>query len=195
MTILANIAAGNMRRRLTGSRYAVMTAAAVADDANVIKVRRYPACRRMAVVTGVAAGHMSWGLAGRDAAVVTRAAGTDDLCMINADNRSEGDDAVTVFADVSRLHVRAVLAGRVGAIMAARTIARNIDVIKVGRDPGVCRMAIVTGFATRDVRRRFARRDIAVVAGLTTADDLGVINHCRRRPEVYAMAVFAYGRR
>lgn len=195
MAVLANITAGNMHWRLARRRHTVMTTAAVADDANVIKVCRYPAGRRMAVVTGIAARHMCWCLAGRYSAVMARAAAADDLRMIDTHHRAERDDAVTVLTNRSGLNMRCVLTGRVGTVMAAHAITRNVDVIKVRRDPGVCRMAIVTGLAARDVRRRLAGRNVAVVTGLTTADDLGVIDHCHWRPKIDAMAVFANGGR
>lgn len=42
---------------------------------------------------------------------------------------------MAVFADIGRLNVRQVLARSVGTVMTAGTVARNIYVVEVGRQP------------------------------------------------------------
>ena len=44
--------------------------------------------------------------------------------------------AMTVLADIRRLDVRRTLAGRVEAVVATHTIARNVGMIEYGRYPG-----------------------------------------------------------
>lgn len=85
-----------------------------------------------------------------------------------------------------------IFAGSVGAIVATRTVAGDINVIKVRRGPARSRMAVVAGFATSDMRWRLTRCDVAVMAGLATANDLGVIDHGGWRPKINAMTVFAH---
>jgi len=42
---------------------------------------------------------------------------------------------MAVFAHISRLNVRQVLARRVGTVVAAGTVSRNVYVIEIGRQP------------------------------------------------------------
>ena len=51
-------------------------------------------------------------------------------------------------------------------------------------------MAIITSAAAGDVCRRLASRDIAVVTGLASTNYLGVVDHCRWRPNIHAMTIF-----
>lgn len=55
-------------------------------------------------------------------------------------------------------------------------------------------MTVVTSVAACNVRRRLAGCNITVVTGLATANDLRMVHHNRRRPEVYAMAILANSR-
>ena len=164
MTIFTEVAGRDVRGRLARSGHAVMTTAAVADNANVIKVCGHPTSRRMAVVTGVATRHMRRRLAGSGYAIVAGATGANDLGVINHGGRQPRDHAVAVFANGSGLDVSWVFAGCVRAVVAARTVACDVDVIEIRRNPIRGRMTVVAGFATRDVCRCFPSRDVAVVA-------------------------------
>jgi len=87
----------------------------------------------VAVVAIIAAGDMRGMLAGRDDAVMTGAAGTDDLGMVDRVSRGPDVRRVAVFADVAGLDVIWRLAGRVRAVMAAKAVASDVDVIEIRR--------------------------------------------------------------
>ncbi len=42
---------------------------------------------------------------------------------------------MAVFTNIGRLYVRRVFAGCIGAVVAARTIASDVDVIEIGWNP------------------------------------------------------------
>lgn len=102
---------------------------------------------------------------------------------------------MAVFAYRCRLHMRWVLACGIAAVVAARTISGDIDVVKVCRDPAACGMAIVTIVATDDVVRIFARCDCAVMAGSATTNNLQMIDVESRRKAIRCMAILTYARR
>ena len=195
VAVFANITAGNVGWVFASRGDAVMAAAAIADDANMVEVGGYPAGRGMAIVTGIGAGHMGRVFAGSGYTIVAGPAGANNLCMVDHIDWSEGDDAMTIFANCCGLYMGRVLADRIGAVMAAHTIAGDVHVIEVCRGPGDGRMAVVAGVAARDMGWRFTRRNITVVAGLAAANNLGMINHKYRRPEIDAMAILAHSRR
>jgi len=78
---------------------------------------------------------MSRVLAGRGQAVMAAAATAQHLCMINAIGWRKRDRVMTVLTDIGRLNMRRILAGRVGTVVATRAIARDVDVVEVGRYP------------------------------------------------------------
>jgi len=88
-----------------------------------------------------------------------------------------------------------VLAGRVGAVMAADAVTRDVHVIEVRRYPGDRRVAVIAVVAAGDVRRMFAGRGIAVMTGKTGSEHLRVIDHVRGRPDHVVVAVLADIRR
>ena len=102
---------------------------------------------------------------------------------------------MTVLADIRRLEVVRILAGRVEAVVAAMTVAGNADVVEHDGNPGVGRMAVVTLLARRRMRRRFAGSHDPVVTGATTAQHGRVIHVCDRAPGRGRMAVAADFRR
>ena len=85
-----------------------------------------------------------------------------------------------------------VLAGRVGAVVAADAVARDIHVIEIRRDPGDGCMAVVAVVAARDVRRVLARGGIAVVTGEAGPEDLRVVDRVSWRKCHVVVAVLAY---
>ena len=163
VAVLANIAGIDMCRMFAGGRNPVMTTAAIADDADVIKVGRNPPGSSMAVVTGIGACHVRRRFAGGRHAIMARPTGADDLSVVNCQCRRKGHDAVTILANRCGLDMRRVLASCIRTVVTTHAVARDIDVIKVRWCPGNSRVAVVAGFATRYVRRRFAGSDIAVV--------------------------------
>ena len=88
--------------------------------------------------------------------------------------------------------MRRVLASCIGAVVTTNAIARDIDVIEVGRDPRNRRMAVIAVFAARDVGRVLARGGVAIVAGSAGPEDLGMVDHVSRRKCHVVVAVLAY---
>ena len=88
--------------------------------------------------------------------------------------------------------MRRVLAGGVGAVVATDAIARDVGVIEVGRNPRVGRVAVITVFATRYVRRVLAGCCVAIVAGAAGPEYLGVVDRVSRRKCYVVVTVLAY---
>lgn len=103
-------------------------------------------------------------------------ASTDDLCMIDSNRWQPCNDAMTIFANRCRLDVRSTLTRRVGAVVATSTIATNIDVIEIRGRPRHGRVTIVASLTACNVGWSFAGRNIAIVAGLTGANNLRVVH-------------------
>ena len=176
---------------LAGGIGAVMAADAVIGDVGVIEDRRYPGVGRMAIITVVTTGDVRRVLALGRVAIVAREAGADDLCVINHVCRRKRHVVVAVLTNVGGINVSRMLAGGIGAVMAADAVSGDVGVIEVGRYPGVGRMAIITVVATGDVRRILALGRVAIVAREAGADDLRVIDHVRRRKRHNIVTVFA----
>ena len=84
-----------------------------------------------------------------------------------------------------------VLAGRVGAIVTAGAIARDVHMIKIRRQPADGGMTIITIIAAGYVGRMLASRDHTVMAGATSPYYLGVVDGESGSPQVRRVAVFA----
>ncbi len=125
-------------------------------------------------------------------AVVARRAGTEYLGVVYVKHWRPDSWCMTVFADVGRKSMLWVFAGCYRAVVTAEAIASDIGVIEIRGQPRDGSVAVVAGVAARNMGRRFASSNIAVVAGLTGPNDMGVVHHGRRCPEVHTMAVFAY---
>ena len=85
----------------------------------------------MTVVAGIAAGNMRRMLAGGNHTIVTGAAGSDYLGVIDGGRRYPDRRAMAILADIGRLNVRQVFTSRLGAVMTADAVAKNIYVIKI----------------------------------------------------------------
>ena len=133
MAVFADIRCLNVVRVLTDRLRAVVTTDTVARDIQVIEVRRQPANRAVTIVTGIAAGDMRRVLANGNGAIVAGDASPDYLGVIDGQYWRKNIRRVTVFADVRCLNVRLVLANGIRAVMAAGTIAGDIDVIEIRR--------------------------------------------------------------
>lgn len=87
----------------------------------------------MTVVAVVAAGNVRRVFPYRRDTVVARGASADNLCVIDRVHRCEDIGCVTVLAHITGENVRWSFAGRIGAVVAARTVTGNVDMIEVRR--------------------------------------------------------------
>ena len=146
----------------------------------------------MAVVTSVATRNVVRRLSGRRETVVTGAAGSVYLGMVDDVYRRKRIRVVAIFAHVCGRNVRWILAGGVSAIMAARTISRDIDVVEVGWYPASSRMTIVAGICRVEVRRMLAGCRDAVMTRAAGANDLCVIYREYWSKNISRMAVLTH---
>ena len=146
----------------------------------------------MTVIAGIAAGDMGWVFANRSQAVVARTARANDLGVINGHNRCKYIGRVAILADIGRINVPDILAGCLGAIVAAYAVAHDIQVVEIRRHPAKRAVTVVAAIATGDMSRILAGRCRTVMAGTAGADDLRMINgHCRRE-DIRCMTVFTH---
>lgn len=82
-------------------------------------------------------------------------------------------------------------AGRLNAVVAADTVAGDVDVIEIRRQPASGRMTVVAIGAARNMIGIFANGGNAVVTRSTGANDLHVINGKDGLEGAGAMAVLA----
>ena len=135
VAIFADVGCLDVSRSLTDGIGAIVATNTVIHDVDVVEVSGQPRDCRMAVIAVIAAGDMRWVFAGRYCAVMTGAAGANDLDVVDRVNRYPDVRGMAVFANIGRLNMRQVLARSVGAVMAAGTVARNIYVIEIRRQP------------------------------------------------------------
>jgi hypothetical protein len=163
VAILADVGRRRVQRTLAGRVLAVVAADTIAGDIRMIEIRRRPGDRRMAVVAVVTARYMPRVLAGRRRAVMATAAGADNLGMVDGKYRQPRIRRVTVLANIGCLDMVLRLARCVDTVMAVDAVARDIDVVKVCRQPARGGMAVLAVVATADVCRVFARGNHAIV--------------------------------
>lgn len=96
--------------------------------------------------------------------------------MIDSRGRLKRCRAVAILTNIGGLHVSGALAGRSKAIMAANAITHDPEVVKNGRQPRRCIMAIVALIVGRYMARSFTRGLHAIVAVRTIAGDRCVIH-------------------
>ena len=124
-------------------------------------------------------------------AVVAARAAALDLRVIDAQRRTPGSGGMAGFADQRRGDVGGGLAGRGGAVVAARAAAHDPGVIEPAGAPGRRRMAALAAVVGRDVRCGLAGRGRAVVAGEAAALHLVVIDARHRLPAADRVAGLA----
>ncbi len=144
----------------------------------------------MTVVASVAARDMCRILAGCYEAVMTRPTATHDLRMVYGVHRRKHVAVMAVFTDVGGLNMCWILASRVRAVVAAHTIASDIDVIEVRRYPTRGRMTVVAVVAAVNVCQGLAGRRDAVMTGAAGAHYLRVVNGKHRREHIGVVAIF-----
>lgn len=114
--------------------------------------------------------------------------------MVDRIGRQPRDRVMAIFTNACRLDVRRVLAGCVRAVMAARTVTRDVDVIKVGGYPAGRRVAVIAVVAAADVVGVLTGGDDTVVARTATAQHIGMVYGEYRGPAARRMAVLADAR-
>lgn len=164
VAVLANIRCLYVYWTLASRVRAVVTTYAVVHDIGMVEIRGHPGHGRMAVVAIVAAGNMSRVFANGRNAIVAGIAGTGNLRVIDNVHRHPDIGCMAVFADICGLYMSWVFARRVGTIVTAGAITRDVHMIKIRRQPADGGMAIIAIIAAVDVRRIFARRGYAVMA-------------------------------
>jgi len=157
------------------------------SQANMLIDVRDPCVGGVAIVTFACCDEVSRILAGRRIAVMAGTAGTENLCVINRCYGYPCNRRMAVLTNVGGQDMCRMLAGGIGAVMAADAVIGDVGVIEVGR----CRMAIITVVATGDMRRVLALGRVAIVAREAGADDLRVIDHVCRRKRHNIVTVFA----
>jgi hypothetical protein len=165
---------------------------AIAGDARVVKIRRSPRNRRVAVVAGVATRNVCRVLTGRYDAVVAAVAGSNDLGVIHREDRCEDVRRVAVLADVAGLDMCKILARGIHTVVAVDAIAGDVQVIEIGRQPTTGGMAVVAGVAAIDVIQGLAGCGHTIVATRTGADDLCVIDGIGRCEYIGIVAILAH---
>ncbi len=142
MTVIAVIAARNMRRALAGCSDAVMAGAATTQNLCVVDSHhRRKHIRGVAIFADICRLNVCRVFASRLRAVMAADAVTKDVHVIEI-RRRPADRAVTVFAGVAACNVCRVFAGCTNAIMAPNAVAEDTGMIKPGREPA-CRVVTV----------------------------------------------------
>ena len=157
----------------------------------MIEIRRNPGHCCVAVIAGIAAVDMRWVLADSRCSVMTGITGANDLRVINGEHRHPDVGRVAVFANIRGLDVSWRLTCRIGTVMAAGAITRDIHVIKIRGQPANRGMTVVTVNSTVYMRRGLPGRYHTVMTRSAGSEYLGVIDGEGRLPYVRCMAVFA----
>ena len=135
MAIFANVACLNVCEILARRRGAIVAVNAVIREIRMVEVRGQPANGRVTVVAIITAGDMRRGFAdGRDA-IMTGSTSTQYLRMVNRERRCPYIRGVAVLTNIGCEYMCCVLADCINAIVAADTVARDIYVIEISRQP------------------------------------------------------------
>lgn len=100
--------------------------------------------------------------------------------MIYVENGCPDCGAVTVLAHIRGLNMRRTLTRCLGTIVTTNTVAKYIYMIKVRRQPGISRVAIVTGSAAGNVGLVFTGCSNAIMAASTVPKNITVIEYSRQ---------------
>lgn len=110
-----------------------MTANTVVNDVGVVKISRRPGDCCVAVVAIIATRDMCGMFAGGRDAIVAGTTRSDDLGVIHGECRNPGIRRMAILANIGGLNVRCIFTGRIGTIVATKTVTRNVYVVKVCR--------------------------------------------------------------
>ena len=168
-----------------------MAANTVVHDVGVVKIGRSPGNGCVAVVAVIATRDMCGMFASSGRAIVAGTARSNNLSVIHGECRNPGIRRVAVLANIGGLNVRCVFTGRIGTIVAAKTVTRNIYVIKVCGEPADGGMTVLAVVATTYVIRRFSGRCHTIVTRTTGTNHLCMVDGESRHPYVWSMTVLA----
>ena len=133
MTVFTYVGCVDMCKAFAGSHDTVMTVDTGVGDTGVIKVGRQPAIGRVTVIALRQSRYMiHWLAVGGNPVMATRTA-TQYLEVIHRHRRCPYIGAVAVDTLVSRTNMVQTFTGGGDIVMAADTIAGNVQMIEVGR--------------------------------------------------------------
>ena len=191
MAIFADVAGLNVCLILAGRLGTVVAAETVARNVDVIEIRGHPAGCRMTVIAVVTAGDVREVFTRCRQAIVTGATGADDLRVVNGVCRCPDIAVVAVFTNIGCLYVRQRFAVGFDTIVAAGTVPKDVDMVKIGGSPRVCGMAIIASVTAFNMPRVFTSGYDAVVARAAGTNNLYVVDGEYGREHIRVVAIFA----
>jgi len=202
VTGVAARACGLVARRRPVDRFRIVLMALGAKEVAAVILRfiresRVPVVGRNPRIRAVAQTAVLYGievagvLPGGQRAVVAGRTGAENLVVIDRRHWCPGRCAVAILANIGRLDVGRSLANGICTVVATKAIIHDVDVVKVGRQPGNCRMAVVAIIAAGDMGGVFAGRNNAVMTRAASTNNLRMIDRVNRHPDVRCMAVLA----
>ncbi len=135
VAIFADIGRLRVQWTLAGRVCSVVAADTIVNNIGVIEIRWQPGDSSVAVIAIIAAGDMRRVFADGYHTVMTRAAGPNYLGVVDRKGRNPGVWCMAIFADDTGKNMVGILARCVCAVVAARTIACDVDVVKVCGQP------------------------------------------------------------
>lgn len=146
VTVLAQIAGGNMVVALARQGAAVMAARTTARDLFMFEIGRNPAIGRVTVGTIIPTDDVIRRLARYHPVVVTTETAAQYKSVINDGVRLlPSGDLMTAFADISRLNMLRRFTQSGDTVVAGSTVTGHAIVIIIARTPGDGIVAIITG--------------------------------------------------
>ena len=135
VAVFADVGRLRVQWPLAGRVCSVMAAGTIVDNIGVIEIRWQPGDSSMAVIAIIATGDMRWVFANGYHTVMTRAASSNNLSVVDTKGRNPGVRRMAIFADNAGENMVSVLPRCVSAVVAARTIPCDVDVVKVRGQP------------------------------------------------------------
>ena len=135
VAIFADVGCLRVQWTLADRVCSIMTADTVVNNVHVVEICRQPGDGSVAVIAIVAAVDMRRVFANSYHTVMTRTASPNYLGVVDCKGRNPGVWCMAIFADDTGKNMVGILARCVCAVVAARTIACDVDVVKVCGQP------------------------------------------------------------
>ena len=135
VAVFADVGRLRVQWTLAGRVCSVMAADTIVDNVCVVEIRWQPGDSSVAVIAVNTTGDMRWVLANGNHTVMTRATSPNNLSVVDSKGRDPGVWCMAIFADDTGKNMVGILARCVCAVVAARTIACDVDVVKVCGQP------------------------------------------------------------